>query len=187
MKAGKKVSCREARKKLQEYLDSQNWTASGETANLERFMPHQLREHLEQCPDCSFFWQDLSGFAPALKDQLDLAVQQIPSPDIEGIVSRQAEQEPLRPTPKPALALRWAALSLAGLLLIVFVGLQIRENIRTRRAIEREIERIVETLYREPLLPGVESALVRYRYFSRDDELELEQWLESSSGGDLLY
>ncbi len=187
MKAGKKVSCREARKKLQEYLDKQSWMACDEAANLERFMPPRLREHLERCSDCTVFWQDLSGFAPALKDQLDLAVQQIPEPDVEGIVSRQERQERIRSTRKPAFVFRRAALSLAALLFVVFVGLQIRENLRARRAIEREIERIVEILYREPLLPGVESALVRYRDFGRDGELQLEQWLESSDGGDLLY
>ena len=79
-------------------------------------------------------------------------------------------------------ALRWASLSLAGLLLASVIGFRVYTSFRTNRAIEQEVSRIIEQIYQEPLLAGIETALVRTRADISDYVEDLseanDRWLE---------
>ena len=76
-------------------------------------------------------------------------------------------------------ALRWASISLAGLLLVSMIGFRVYASFRTNRAIEQEVGRIIEQIYREPLLAGIETALVRSRTDISDYVEDLSRATES--------
>jgi hypothetical protein len=79
-------------------------------------------------------------------------------------------------------ALRWATLSLAGLLLASVIGFRVYTSFRTNRVIEQEVGRIIEQIYQEPLLAGIETALVRTRAdiseYVEDMSEAGDRWLE---------
>jgi hypothetical protein len=53
-----------------------------------------------------------------------------------------------------------------------------------QRAIRRQVDRVVEKIYQEPLLTGIESALLRtapaISDYSEDQERSFGSWLEGS-------
>ena len=183
MKGRQKISCKKCRAGMQGIFDRVNLASATDSESILKFMPRELGEHLEQCNECREFFETLTNFAPALAEQLDSAVHDRPTPDLAVILDRQRQpavpQERNRagqvippairkivlwlfgPARRPVAALRWASISLAGLLLVSMIGFRVYTSFRTNRAIEQEVGRIVEQIYREPLLAGIETALVR--------------------------
>jgi hypothetical protein len=188
MGESKSISCRKARRGIQDMLDRIDLVGEGE--GLPGFVPRQIGAHLDQCRSCSQYYRDLSTFAPALRDQLDGALDSPPSSALERVLQHEEIGRALRPgigaaAPSrmlrsagrrlSALALRrpalWAALSLAGLLLASTIALRLR-------AIREQVGSVVELVYREPLLPDVESALLRSQPDLGDYIEEMDSALE---------
>lgn len=181
----KRMSCKKCRMGLQDLFDRVNLVSVTDGESILKFMPREFGGHLEQCSECSQFFETLTDFAPALLEQIDRAVYDPPTPDLAVILERQRQpavpQESCRhsrvpvsafqktvwrlfgPARRPVAALRWASLSLAGLLLASVIGFRVYTSFRTNRAIEQEVGRIIEQIYQEPLLAGIETALVRTR------------------------
>jgi hypothetical protein len=208
------ISCRRARRELQAVLDQLDPGSIGDTGRLSRFMSGRLNKHLEQCRSCREFFQTLGTFAPVLRGQLDEAVADLPAPAFEavlrsrGAIKRQVPAEGRRagraitdilrrilrrlfaPAGRPLTVLRWAALSAAGVLLVSVMALRIHTNYRTRRAIQEQVDKVVELVYGEPLLSGVESALLRAQptiYDYMDDlSRALESWMEERTSESYL-
>jgi hypothetical protein len=67
----------------------------------------------------------------------------------------------LGPAGKPAPMYRLVSLSVLVAVLVCLGGVRIYVVSRTHRMIEQQIDRIVAGIYQEPLLPGIESALLR--------------------------
>jgi hypothetical protein len=70
------------------------------------------------------------------------------------------------------------------------VGFRVYTSFRTNRAIEQEVERIIEQIYQEPLLAGIETALVRTRadisQYVEDLSKADDRWLEEITPESLL-
>jgi len=200
MKGRQKISCRKCRAGMQGMFDRVHLASKAGGEGILKFMPRELGEHLEQCNECREFFKTLTDFAPALLEQLDSAVRDRPAPDLAVIMDRQRRQTPqernragrvippairkivLRlfgPARRPVAALRWVSMSLAGLLLVSVIGFRVYSTFRTNRAIEQEVGRIIEQIYREPLLAGIETALVRTRTDISDYVEELSRAAES--------
>lgn len=169
---------------MQDIFDRVNLVSMTDSESILKFMPRELGEHLDQCNKCREFFETLTGFAPALLEQLDRAVQDRPTPEPKVILQRQRQQDAQErnragrvfpsafrktawrlfgPARRPVAALRWASLFLAGLLIASVIGFRAYTSFRTNRAIEQEVDRIIERIYQEPLLAGIETALVRTR------------------------
>jgi hypothetical protein len=196
---------------MQELFDRVNLASVTDSDSILKFMLRELGEHLEQCNECRKFFETLTDFAPALLGQLDRAVGDLPTPEPEVILERKRQQNAqernrtsevflsgFRRTAwrrfgaarRPVAALRWAFLSLAGLLLVSVVGFRVYTSFRTNRAIEQEVERIIEQIYQEPLLAGIETALVRTRadisQYVEDLSKADDRWLEEITPESLL-
>lgn len=181
------VSCRTARVELQDLLDRLAPASMGDTTRMSSFMSRRLNEHLEQCSSCREFFQTLVACAPLLRDQLDEAVADLPAPAFQAVLQARAagrREGPVgagraagrtagllrrifgrlhAPQAGAVAVLRWAALPIVGVLLVSVISWRIRTDYRTRRVIQEQVDRTVELLYEEPLLSGVESALLRTR------------------------
>jgi hypothetical protein len=176
-----------------------------------KFMPREFGEHLEQCTECSQFFETLTDFAPALLGQIDRAVYDRPTPVLVDILDRQRRQNARErnrtslvlasvfrkivwrlfgPAGRPMAAVRWASLSLAGLLLASMIGFRVYTSFRTNRAIEQEVDRIIEQIYQESLFAGIETALVRTRAdisdYVEDMSEANDRWLEGIIPDSLL-
>jgi len=169
---------------MQDIFDRLNLVSLTDSESILKFMPRKFGEHMEQCHGCREFFETLTDFAPALLEQLDRAVHDRPAPEIEDILDRQSQQDVeerkrvgqvlgstfrktarrlFGPARRPVVVLRWASLSLAGLFLAAAVGFRVYTSFITNRSIEQEVDRIIEQIYQEPLLAGIETALVRTR------------------------
>lgn len=201
MKGRQKISCKKCRAGIQGIFDRVNLVSATGSESILKFMPRAFGEHLEQCSECKEFFKTLTDFAPALVEQLDSAVHDRPPPDLAVILDRQRQpavpQERNRagqvipaairktvhrlfgPARRPVAALRWASMSLAGLLLVSMIGFRVYTSFRINRAIEQEVGRIIEQIYREPLLAGIETALVRSRTDISDYVEDLSRAAES--------
>jgi hypothetical protein len=203
MNGRKRMSCKKCRMGLQDLFDRVDLVSLTDGESILKFMPREFGRHLEQCNECSQFFETLTDFAPALLEQIDRAVYDRPIPKPEDILDRQRRQDaqernrPSRvlvsafrkivlrlfgPARRPVAALRWATLSLAGLLLASVIGFRVYTSFRTNRVIEQEVGRIIEQIYQEPLLAGIETALVRTRAdiseYVEDMSEASDRWLE---------
>jgi len=212
MKGRKRISCKECRAGMQDIFDRVNLVSATDSESILKFMPREFAEHLEQCNECREFFETLADFAPALLEQLDQAVHDRLTPELAVILDRQRQpavpQERNRagrvipaaigktvrwlfgPARRPVAALRWASLSLAGLLLVSGIGFRVYTSFRTNRTIEQEVDRIIEQIYQEPLLAGIETALIRTRADISDYVEDLskanDRWLEEITPESLL-
>jgi hypothetical protein len=180
------VSCRKARREMHDALDRAGPIFPADSEDLTRFLPGEVRAHLERCPRCKVFLLSLGTFAPVLRSQLDEALQDYSAPEFATVprektgnnaqflslqkhrgAATAAALRRLRnwlfgTAGKPARAYRWIAVS----------------------AIEQQIDRIVELIYGEPLLPGIESALLRTQPtisdYVEDMNRTVDIWLEES-------
>ena len=206
--AGGRLSCRAARVELQELLDRLAPGSMGGTAWMSSFMSRSLSEHLEQCRSCREFFQTLLAAAPELRDQLDEAVADLPAPAYPAVPAGRAAvggRDPVgagraagqagdgiadilrrsfrrlrAPEGRAATVLRWAALSVAAVLLVSVAAWRIHTDYRTGRVIREQVDRTVELLYEEPLLSGVESALLRTRPTIDDYMEDLGRLIEAN-------
>lgn len=203
MNGRKRMSCKKCRMGLQDLFDRVDLVSLTDGESILKFMPREFGRHLEQCNECSQFFETLTDFAPALLEQIDRAVYDRPIPEPEDILDRQRRQDALErnrpsrvlvsafrkivwrlfgPARRPVAALRWATLSLAGLLLASVIGFRVYTSFRTNRVIEQEVGRIIEQIYQEPLLAGIETALVRTRAdiseYVEDLSEASDRWLE---------
>lgn len=203
MNGRKRMSCKKCRMGLQDLFDRVDLVSLTDGESILKFMPREFGRHLEQCNECSQFFETLTDFAPALLEQIDRAVYDRPIPEPEDILDRQRRQDALErnrpsrvlvsafrkivwrlfgPARRPVAALRWATLSLAGLLLASVIGFRVYTSFRTNRVIEQEVGRIIEQIYQEPLLAGIETALVRTRAdiseYVEDMSEASDRWLE---------
>ncbi|UCF96204.1 MAG: hypothetical protein JSV89_13570 [Spirochaetaceae bacterium] len=213
------ISCRRARREVQNLLDRVDLVFLAHSENMPNFMPAELKAHLEQCTECREFFQTLSTFAPALRDQLDAALRNFSAPAFETVLQEQTETarqggveyEERKDTGRSIAAafhrlsrrlfcwlfgpvqrpvIRWAAVSAAGLLLASLIGLRVYNTYTTNRAIEQQLDRVVELIYQEPLLSGIESALLRTRPtlfdYVEDLSRDTDGWLESTTSESYL-
>jgi len=196
---------------MQDIFDRVNLVSATDSESILKFMPREFGRHLEQCNECSEFFETLTDFAPSLLEQLDQAVHDRPTPEFAFILNRRRQQAPQErnragqvipaairktvhwlfgPVRRPVAALRWASMSLAGLLLVSVIGFRVHTSFRTNRAIEQEVDRIIEQIYQEPLLAGIETALVRTRADISDYVEDLskanDRWLEAITPESLL-
>ena len=196
---------------MQDIFDRVNLVSATDSESILKFMPREFGRHLEQCNECSEFFETLTDFAPSLLEQLDQAVHDRPTPETEDIPDRQRQQDAQErnragrvllsafrktirgifgPVRRPVAALRWASMSLAGLFLVSVIGFRVHTSFRTNRAIEQEVDRIIEQIYQEPLLAGIETALVRTRADISDYVEDLskanDRWLEAITPESLL-
>lgn len=203
MNGRKRMSCKKCRMGLQDLFDRVDLVSLTDGESILKFMPREFGRHLEQCNECSQFFETLTDFAPALLEQINRAVYDRPIPEPEDILDRQRRQDALErnrpsrvlvsafrkivwrlfgPARRPVAALRWATLSLAGLLLASVIGFRVYTSFRTNRVIEQEVGRIIEQIYQEPLLAGIETALVRTRAdiseYVEDMSEASDRWLE---------
>ena len=181
-------TCRRVRRAIQDVLDR----SGAEAADL---LPATIREHLRQCRGCRDYHASLRSLAPMLRDELDAALRDYPAADVAAVVrrgsSRMAGPVPVSrrrlfvPGGSFAAVYRWAAVSVLTAVLATVIGLRIHSVSTTQRAIEQQIESVVEMIYREPLLPGLESALLRARPAFADYVEEMDRgvdaWLEESA------
>jgi hypothetical protein len=76
------------------------------------------------------------------------------------------------------------------LLLVSGIGFRVYTSFRTNRTIEQEVDRIIEQIYQEPLLAGIETALIRTRADISDYVEDLskanDRWLEEITPESLL-
>jgi hypothetical protein len=82
------------------------------------------------------------------------------------------------PVGKPAAVYRWVAVSAVTVALASLIGVRIYSVSRINRAIEEQIDRVVELVYQEPLLPDIESALLRTRPAISDYVEDLNRGLD---------
>jgi hypothetical protein len=208
------ISCRKARRTMQDALDRTDAISLAESEQLTRFLPGEVRAHLERCPGCRDFLHSLETFAPVLRNELDEALQEYPVPEFASLLQgtrgnnarvpwlqkrggvaiaaalRRLRNRLFGPAGKPAAVYRWAAVSAIALLLASLIGIRIYSVSATHRAIEQQIDRVVELIYREPLLPGIESALLRTQPtisdYVEDLDRTVDMWLEESASQSYL-
>ena len=181
----KRISCRKTRRAIQDALDRMHPASMTESGDLSRFLSAEVRRHLEGCPGCRDFLHSLGSFAPVLRIQLESALEDYAGPEVAVVLQGRNAPAPqaaalsegrgaliptalrkLRnwlfgPAGKPVPVVRLAAVSALAVVLICLGGMRIYMLSRTHRLIEQQIERIVAGIYQEPLLPGIESALLR--------------------------
>lgn len=185
----KRISCRKTRQAIQDALDRMHPASMSGSGDLSRFLSAEVRRHLEGCPECRDFLDSIGNFAPVLRTQLEAALADYPgpgvaaplqgaemggsAPDLQEVALPEARGGAIRaafrklrdwlfaPAGKPAPVVRLAAVSAIAALLVCLGGVRIYMQSRTHRMIEEQVERMVSGLYQEPLLPGVESALLR--------------------------
>jgi hypothetical protein len=144
-----------------------------------------------------------------LRNALDEALRDYPVTDVAAVVRRagsRTKEPAARPRPpilsipaalgklrrrlvapggRPVAVFRWAVVSTMAVVLVTVIGLRIYTVSTTHRAIEQQIESVVEAIYREPLLPGLESALLRARPAFGDYVEEMDRgvdaWLEETA------
>jgi hypothetical protein len=201
------ISCRKARRTMQEALDRSDPVSPAEGEQLRRFLPAEVSSHLERCPHCRDFLHSLGTFAPVLRSQLDEALRDYPVPEVAAVLQGKSGKAPKVPslprnrvaaTPAvfqrfrnrlfgpaglPAAVYRWVAVAAIALLLASSaIGIRIYSLSATHRVIEQQIDRVIELIYREPLLPGIESALLRTRPsisdYVEDLDRSIDIWLE---------
>ena len=211
----KHVSCRQARREMQNVLDRSDPISPVDSEDRTKFLPGEVRAHLKRCPACRDFLYSLGTFAPVLRSQLDESLEEYPDPDFTAILrvsaGAQSQIPPLRkqrgqaipaafqklrdwlfgPAGKPAPVYRLVAVSaLAVVLALSPIGVRIYSVTRTRQAIRDQIDRVVELVYEEPLLPGIESALLRAQPTISDymDNLirSVDSWLEDTGSESYL-
>ena len=94
------------------------------------------------------------------------------------------------PAGKTAAVYRWAAVSTIAVVLASFVGVRIYLVSRTHRVIQEQVDRVVELIYEEPLLPDIESALLRTQPtisdYLEDLDRSVESWLEETASQSYL-
>ena len=185
----KRICCRKTRQAIQDALDRMHPASRGESGDLSGFLSAEVRRHLEGCPECREFQDSMGTFAPVLRTQLEAALEDYPGAEV-AVVLQGADQgssapdlqevalpetrggaipaafRKLRdwlfgPAGKPVPMARLAVVSALAAVLICLGGVRIYMLSRTQRIIEQQIERIFAVIYQEPLLPGVESALLR--------------------------
>jgi len=204
----KQISCRRARREMQDALDRADQPALAESEGLTIFLPGEVRSHLEGCSGCQDFLRSLCNFAPALRRQLDESLRACPDPQVAAALQGlNREESRLGPSNKPgqaaipavlqrirdwlfapagktAAVYRWAVVSTIALMLASFVGVRVYLVSRTQRVIEEQVDRVVELIYQEPLLAGVESALLRTQPtisdYMEDLDLSAQPWLEET-------
>lgn len=204
----KQMSCREARRGMQDALDRADQLALAEREDLTKFLPGEVRAHLEGCSGCQDFLRSLCTFAPVLRRQLDESLRACPDPQVAAALQGMNREESrlgssnkprqtavpavlqrirdwlFAPAGKSAAVYRWAVVSTIAVMLVSFIGVRIYLVSRTHRVIEAQIDRVVELLYQEPLLAGVESALIRTQPtisdYVEDLDLSAEPWLEET-------
>jgi predicted anti-sigma-YlaC factor YlaD len=185
-------TCRKVREALQEAMDR--------GAVRSKFLPEEVRAHLGHCSACRSFADSLGTLAPLLRNQLDEALRDWQVPEIEVVLQERtgpaAAPDPSTPVVmprirrwlfarqgKPARVYRLAALTVLAAVLIV-TGVRIYSVTTRQRAIRLEIDRVVEMIYQEPLLTGIESALLRtaplISDYSEEQERSFQAWLEQS-------
>jgi hypothetical protein len=166
----RRISCRMTRKTIQDALDRRHPGSTGERADLSRILSSEVRRHLEGCPECSDFLDSLVTYAAVLRTQLEAALEEYPGPEVEVVLqgadapgSRAADGSGGRDAwiRSDFRKLRLAAVSALAALLVCLGGARIYMQSRTHRMIEQQVERTVAGLYQDPLLSGVESALLR--------------------------
>ena len=214
MKGQKAISCRKVRREVQEILDRLDPAVMSDDRNISTLLPAAVRAHTQRCRECREVAHTLSTFAPMLRDQLDQAVADLPAPAFEAALQdhrsygRQASEGPRRigssirvacqrfrswltgPAHRPAGALRRAAVTLVVLTLMAAVGIPMYRVNRTNRAIQQQIDRVVEQIYSEPLQYGIETALVRTQpsitSYLEDSSRATDAWFEST-GSDFPF
>lgn len=208
-------TCRKVRRTIQDALDRSDPIFQSESEDLTRFLPGEVRVHLEHCLSCRGFLHSLRTLASVLRNQLDEALLDYPDRAYATVLQGMTEktsQDPSRktrrgtgtpaafkrfrnwlfgPAGKPAALYRWAAVSAVAVLLVSsLIGLRIYSVSRTHRAIEQQIDRVVELIYQEPLLPGIESALLRTQPavsdFLEDMNRAVDIWLEDTTSQSYL-
>lgn len=181
----KRISCRKTRRAIHDILDRVHPASGKESGDPAEFLSGKVRRHLEGCPGCRDFLHSLGTFAPVLRSQLESALEDYPGPEVAVVLQQANAPGPAAPAPagarggsirealrklrkrlfgpvgKPVQVIRLAAVSVLAAVLICLGGVRIYTPWRTQRMIEQQIERIVAGIYQEPLLPGVESALMR--------------------------
>ena len=200
------ISCGKARRELQNALDRGHPLSPAEGEDVCRFLPAQVRMHLEGCPGCRAFLHSLVTFAPLLRSQLESALEDCPAPEVAAILQgtsafRLQERRPARqrkavipavfrglrarlldPGGRSAAVYRWVAAAAVVVLLGGHFGFRSYSVRKTQQVIEQQIGRVVEQIYQEPLLPGIESALLRtpaaISDYWEDLDSGLDGWLE---------
>lgn len=204
------ISCRKARGAMQDALDRSDPVSPPEREDLSRFMAGEVLAHIEHCPGCRYFLHSLRTFAPVLRSQLDEALRDYAVPEVAAVLQGKSGKAPkvpslprnrvaaapavfqrfrnrlFGPAGQPAAVYRWVAVSAIALLLVSSaIGIRIYTLSATHRAIEQQIDRIIELIYREPLLPGIESALLRTRPsisdYVEDLDRSIDIWLEETA------
>ncbi len=204
----KQVSCRQARREMQNVLDRSDPVFTVDREDQTKFLPGDVQAHLAQCPACRDFLHSLGTFAAVLRGQLDESLEGYPDPDFSAVLQGSTGQAAQIPSPraqrsqaiaavfqrfrswlfapagKSAAVYRWAGVSVIALVLASFIGVRIYSTARTHRTIQDQIDRVVELVYQEPLLPGIESALVRSRPtisdYMNDLNRSVDFWLEDT-------
>ena len=180
-----RISCRKTRQRIQDALDRMHPAFMSESGDLSGFLNREERSHLEGCPECRDFLESLAAFAPVLRAQLEAALAGYPgggvaallrgtsAPGPQAAASSEGRGASIRaafrqlrdwlfgPAGQPVPVVRLAAVSVLAALLVCLGGVRLCMLSRTQRMIEQQVERTVAGLYQEPLLPGVESALLR--------------------------
>jgi hypothetical protein len=80
------ISCRKVRRALQDALDRGDPVSVADNEYLTRFLPREVRVHLEHCLDCRDFLHSLTTFAPVLRNQLDEALRDYPDPEFTSVL-----------------------------------------------------------------------------------------------------
>ena len=201
----KRVSCRKTRRAIHDVLDRMHPASMKESGDPAVFLTAEVHGHLEGCPGCRDFLHSLGTFRPVLRAQFDAALKEYTGPEVAIVLEganapgspavapfglrggsipsalRKLRDLLFGPAGKPLHAIRLTAVAalatLAALVavLICIGGVRIYTPWRTRRMIEQQVERIVAGIYQEPLLPGVESALLR-------TQPSLSDYMEELSG-----
>ena len=209
MKLLTEASCRCVRREVQNALDRFDASLSGDERILTASLPQAVRMHLESCGECRRYVRSLITLRRELGDRLDRELSEIPPPDLNtllheadsggdavrerGWVGRASvrgfarvfaslRRWLLAPASGPALALRRTAVCLAGIVLVSAAGLRIHTVYRTHQIIRRQIDSVVERIYSEPLMPGIESALLHTRPsfsdYMEETSRAVDAWLE---------
>ena len=212
----KQISCGKTKRAIQDALDRGEPISPAQREQFTQFLPGEVRSHLERCPDCRDYLYSLGTFASLLRSQLDESLQDYPDPDFTAFLGRTGRNEiDLRlpspgkqreagipaafqrfrswlfaPAGKPAAVYRWAAVSALALLAASLIGFRIYSVSATHRAIRQQIDRVVELIYRDPLLPGIESALLRTQPdisdYVEDLNRAIDNWLEEAGSESYL-
>lgn len=210
----RQISCRKVRREMQDALDRSDPVSPAEGEEPMRFLSGEVRAHLEGCSGCQDFLRSLGTFAPVLRSQLDESLRDYPDPQIAAVLQGMSQEESqlrssnkqrqavmpavfqrirnwlFAPAGKTAAVYRWAAVSTIAVVLASFVGVRIYLVSRTHRVIEEQIDRVVELIYQEPLLSGIESALLRTQPtisdYLEDLDRNVETWLEETASQSYL-